>query len=52
MISVLAANTGVIGPDASFLVQTTTLLTFIASSYLIMMKFETPIAVNHRLRKD
>jgi Kef-type K+ transport system membrane component KefB len=52
MISVLAANTGVIGPDASFLAQTTTLLTFIASSYLIMMKFPTPIAVNSRLRKD
>lgn len=52
MISVLAASTGVIGPDASFLAQTTTLLTFIASSYLIMMKFQTPIAVNRRLRKD
>lgn len=52
MISVLAASTGVIGPDAAYLAQSTTLFTFIASSYLIMLKFPTPITVNSRLRKD
>lgn len=52
MISVLALNTGAIGSEVSFLIQTTTLITFIASSYLIMLSYQTPIAVNARLRKD
>jgi len=52
MIAVLALNTGAIGPKASYLIQTTTLLTFIVSSYVIMLNYPTPIAVSDRLRKD
>jgi Kef-type K+ transport system membrane component KefB len=52
MIAVLALNTGAIGSRASYLIQATTLITFIASSYLIMLNYPTPIAVNARLRKD
>ena len=52
MISVLALNTGAIGSQASYLIQTSTLLTFIVSSYLIMLNYPTPIAVTARLRKD
>jgi Kef-type K+ transport system membrane component KefB len=52
MIAVLALNTGAIGLRASYLIQTTTLITFIASSYLIMLNYPTPIAVSERLRKD
>jgi Kef-type K+ transport system membrane component KefB len=52
MIAVLALNAGAIGSEASYLIQATTLLTFIASSYLIMLNFPTPIAVSDRLRKD
>jgi Kef-type K+ transport system membrane component KefB len=52
MISVLALNTGAIGSAVSYLIQTTTLITFIASSYLTMLNYQTPIAVNARLRKD
>lgn len=52
MISVLALNTGAIGSKVSYLIQTTTLITFIASSYLIMFNYQTPIAVSSRLRKD
>jgi Kef-type K+ transport system membrane component KefB len=52
MISVLAFNTGAVGSEVSFLIQATTLMTFIASSYLIMLSYQTPIAVNARLRKD
>lgn len=52
MIAVLALNTGAIGAKASYLIQTATLITFIASSYLIMLTYPTPIAVNDRLRKD
>jgi len=52
MIAVLALNTGAIGAKASYLIQTTTLITFIASSYIIMLNYPTPIAVSDRLRKD
>lgn len=52
MIAVLALNAGAIGSRASYLIQTTTLITFIASSYVIMLNYPTPIAVSDRLRKD
>jgi Kef-type K+ transport system membrane component KefB len=52
MIAVLALNTGAIGSSASYLIQTTTLITFIISSYIIMLNYPTPIAVSERLRKD
>jgi Kef-type K+ transport system membrane component KefB len=52
MIAVLALNAGAIGSRASYLIQATTLITFIISSYLIMLNYPTPIAVSDRLRKD
>ena len=52
MIAVLALDAGAIGPRASYLIQTTTLITFIVSSYIIMLRYPTPITANNRLRKD
>lgn len=52
MIAVLALNAGAIGSRASYLIQSTTLITFIVSSYVIMLNYPTPIAVSDRLRKD
>jgi len=52
MIAVLALNAGAIGLQASYLIQTTTLITFVVSAYLIMLRYPTPIAVSDRLRKD
>jgi Kef-type K+ transport system membrane component KefB len=52
LIAVLALSAGAIGLKASYLIQTTTLITFIVSSYLIMLRYPTPIAVSDRLRKD
>jgi len=52
MIAVLALNAGAIGSRASYLIQATTLLTFIVSSYIIMLNYPTPISVSDRLRKD
>jgi Kef-type K+ transport system membrane component KefB len=52
MIAVLALDAGAIGARASYLIQTTTLITFIASSYIIMLNYPTPIGVSDRLRKD
>ncbi len=52
LIALLAVSGGVISADASYLIQAATLLTFICSSYLIMFRYPTPIAVNESLRRD
>ena len=52
LIALLALNAGAIGTRASYLIQATTLITFMVSSYLIMLRYPTPIAVNDKLRKD
>lgn len=51
-IAVLAVESVVIGTAASYLIQLTTLFTFIVSSYWIMLRYPTPIAVSVRLRRD
>ena len=52
LISVLALNSNVIGKNAAYLIQLATLLSFIVSSYLIVFKYPTPIAVTDKLRRD
>lgn len=51
LIAVLALSAGVIGADASYVIQTTTLLTFIASSYWIVLFYPSPMAVKDELRQ-
>lgn len=52
LIAVLALNLEVIGREASYMIQASAILTFIASSYFIVLKYPTPIAVSDRLRRD
>lgn len=52
LIAYLAANSGVIGPKASYLIQAATMLTFIASSYIVVLRYPTPVAISDRLRRD
>ena len=52
LLAVLALETGVIGAEASYLIQLSTLLTFLVSSYLVVLRFPTPIAVSDALRRD
>ncbi len=52
LIAVLATESAVIGMQASYLIQLATLITFIASSYYIVLRYPTPIAVSDRLRRD
>lgn len=52
LIAVVALNTGFISDKASYLIQAATIMTFIASSYYIVQKYPTPIAVSDRLRRD
>ena len=52
LIAVLAWESGLLSESGSFLIQTTTLLTFIASTYYIVLNYPTPVAVSDRLRRD
>ena len=51
-IAVLAEQVGAIGSRAGYLIQLSTLVTFMVSSYVIMLRYPTPIAVSARLRRD
>lgn len=52
LIVVLARETGVIGTHASNVIQLATVLTFVVSSYVVVLRYPTPIAVRDTLRQD
>jgi len=52
LIAVVALESSVISDNASFLIQTATILTFIFSSYYIVMTYPTPVALSDKLRRD
>jgi Kef-type K+ transport system membrane component KefB len=52
LIAVLAVEAGFVNKDVGYLIQMTTLMTFIASSYIVVLRYPTPIAVSDRLRRD
>ena len=52
LIAVLALELNIIGSAASYVIQLATLLSFIVSSYLIVQRYPTPIALNDKLRRD
>ena len=52
LISLLALQAGVIGQTAAYLIQLATLLSFIVSSYIIVLRYPTPIGVSDKLRRD
>ena len=52
LIAVLALERGLIGTQASYLIQLSTLLTFFASTYLVVLRYPTPIALSDELRRD
>lgn len=52
LVAVLATEVGVLGARASNVLQLATVLTFVASSYYIVMRYPTPMAVRDNLRQD
>jgi len=52
LIAVLALELNIIGSEASYTIQLATLLTFIVSSYIIVQRYPTPIAINDKLRRN
>jgi Kef-type K+ transport system membrane component KefB len=52
LIALLATRSNIIGTQASHVIQLATLISFILSSYFIVLRYPTPIAVSDRLRRD
>jgi Kef-type K+ transport system membrane component KefB len=52
LISVMALELGVISQKASYLIQLSTIVTFIISSYFVVLKYPSPIAISDKLRRD
>lgn len=52
MIAFLAVAQGMLEDDAAHLIQATAILTFLFSSYLVVFRYPSPIAVDSRLRRD
>ncbi len=52
LLAALAANIHVINAAAFSLIQATTILTFIISSYWVVMRYPTPMAMTEKLRRD
>lgn len=52
LIAFLASTRALIDDEVSHLIQVTTILTFMISSYLIVLRYPTPIAISERLRRN
>ena len=52
LIAILAVSLGHISKSASQLIQVVTILTFIASSYIVVFRYPTPIGVSNKLIRD
>ncbi|MDX1625423.1 MAG: cation:proton antiporter [Wenzhouxiangellaceae bacterium] len=52
LVAVVGLGSGLMTAQASYIVQATTILTFIFSTYLIVLRVPTPVAVTEELRRD
>ena len=52
LIAFIALESSLISDRASVLLQTTAILTFAVSSYIIVLNFQNPIAIKDELRRD
>lgn len=52
LVASIALSTKLISEAASNLIQATTILTFIVSSYVVVLKYPTPVALSEKMQKD
>jgi predicted Kef-type K+ transport protein len=52
LIAFVATSSGMIGEAASLVIQGAAIVTFLVSSYIVVMYCPTPIASNPKLRRD
>jgi Kef-type K+ transport system membrane component KefB len=52
LIAYVAVGSALISEQTSLLIQATTIITLLASSYIVVLNYPTPIAISDRLRRD
>jgi Kef-type K+ transport system membrane component KefB len=52
LMTYVAASTALLGNEAAHVIQGATVLTMILSTYVVVFRYPTPIAVSNRLRRD
>ena len=52
LVATIASKTKLLSEPAANLIQATTILTFIVSSYLVVLRYPTPISLTESMRKD
>ncbi|MDP7594312.1 MAG: cation:proton antiporter [Pseudomonadales bacterium] len=52
LIAFIASRELLIGDEASHVIQATAIITFLVSSYLVVFRYPTPIAISDTLRRD
>jgi Kef-type K+ transport system membrane component KefB len=52
LVASIALEGGLISNLSSNLIQATTILTFIASSYIVVLMYPTPMSLSDKMRKD
>ena len=52
LLAVMAAQLAVVQAEVSYLIQIATLISFVFSSYYVVARYPTPIALSDRLRRD
>tara|TARA_R110002110_G_scaffold14698_1_gene67634 strand:- start:53832 stop:55007 length:1176 start_codon:yes stop_codon:yes gene_type:complete len=52
LIAYVAIGSQLISEQASLLIQATTIITLLASSYIVVLNYPTPIAISDKLRRD
>ncbi len=52
LVAYAAASAGKIAKPTSYLIQLVVILTFVISTYIVVLKYPTPISTNPRMRRD
>ena len=52
LLALMAVELAIIGTEVSYLIQVATLASFLFSSYYVVARFPTPIALSDKLRRD
>jgi len=52
LIAFVASSSAIIGERASVLIQSAAILSFVLSSYVVILNFPSPIAISEKLRRD
>jgi predicted Kef-type K+ transport protein len=52
LIAYMATAAGMVGKEASHLIQATAIISFVVSSYIVVLRLPNPIAISDALRRD